>query len=88
MHVYMYLYIMSSSSFLIATFAKESMLGTRSWKNEHGNLKVKVKTTTFLRMAAQAKPLCSRGLQQSLVQNHGLPSQISLTMTPKPWESV
>ena len=37
------------------------IFGTCSWKNEHGNLGIKVKTTTlsFLKMASQAKPLCS-----------------------------
>ena len=58
-HMYiMYLY-MSPSSFLIATYAKESILETCSWKNEHGHLGIKVKTSTFLKMAPQAKPLCS-----------------------------
>ena len=35
------------------------IFGTCSWKNEHGNLGIKVKTSTFLKMASQAKPLCS-----------------------------
>ena len=35
------------------------IFGTRSWKNEHGNLGIKVKTSTFFKMASQAKPLCS-----------------------------
>ena len=56
MHMYMYLY-MCSSSFLMATSAKESILGTCSRKNEHGNLGIKIKTSTFLKMAPQAKPL-------------------------------
>ena len=58
MHMYMYLY-MYPSSFLMATSAKESILGTCSWKNEHAHLGIKVKTSTFLKMAPQAKPLCS-----------------------------
>ena len=58
--MYMYLYMnMYTSSFLMATSAKESILGTCSRKNEHGHLGIKVKTTTFLKMAPQAKPLCS-----------------------------
>ena len=48
MHMYVYLY-MSPSSFLIATSAKESILGTCSRKNEHGNLGIKDKTSTFPR---------------------------------------
>ena len=35
------------------------IFGTCSWKNEHGNLGVKVKTSTFFKMASQAKALCS-----------------------------
>ena len=35
------------------------IFGTCSWKSEHGNLGINVKTTTFLKMASQAKPLCS-----------------------------
>ena len=35
------------------------IFGTCSWKNEHGNLGIKVKTSTFLKMTSQAKPLCS-----------------------------
>ena len=59
MHMYMYLY-MSPCSFLIAMFGEESILGTRSWKNEHANLGTTVKTNTFLKIAPQGKPLCSR----------------------------
>ena len=56
MHMYMYLYMyMYPSSFLMATSAKESILGTCSRKNEHGNLGIKVKTSTFLKMAPQSK---------------------------------
>ena len=43
----------------LGTFAKESILGTCSWKNELGNFGKKVKTNTFREMAPQAKPLCS-----------------------------
>ena len=59
MHMYMYLYV-SPCSFLIAMFGEESILGTCSRKNEHVNLGFGVKTSTFLKMALQAKPLCSR----------------------------
>ena len=55
----MYLYV-SPCSFLIAMFGEESILGPCSWKTEHGNLEIKVKTNTFLKMAPQAKPPCSR----------------------------
>ena len=58
-HMYMYLYV-SPCSFLIATFGEESILGTCSWKNEHGHFVIEVKTNTFLKMAPQAKPLCPR----------------------------
>ena len=47
------------SSLLSKTFAKESILGTCSWKKEHGNSRNNVKTDTFLKMGPQAKPLCS-----------------------------
>ena len=35
------------------------IFGTCSWKNKHGNLGIRLKTNTFLKMASQAKPLCS-----------------------------
>ena len=35
------------------------IFGTCSWKNEHGNLGIKVKTNTFFKIDFQAKPLCS-----------------------------
>ena len=68
MHMYMHLY-MSPCSFLIATSAKESILGTCSCKNEHGILGTKVKTSTFLKMAPQAKPLCSLDSYRNSVSN-------------------
>ena len=71
-------------SLLGATFAKEHILGTCSWKNGHGNLGIKLKTSTFLKMAPQAKPLCSRDAHRNSVQNPGLHSPRSLTTTPKP----
>ena len=38
----------------------------------------------FLKMAPQAKPLCSRDAHRNSVQNPGLHSPRSLTTTPKP----
>ena len=46
-------------SLLGATGTKEHILGTCSWKNGHGNLGIKLKTSTFFKMAPQARPLCS-----------------------------
>ena len=55
------------SSLLSRTFAKESIFGTCSWKNEHGNFGIKVNTSNFLKMAPQAKPLYSRDLYANSV---------------------
>ena len=71
MYMHTYLYV-SPCSFLIATFGEESILGTCSWKNEHGSFGTKVKTNTFLKMAPQAKPLCSRDRYRNAEQNPGL----------------
>ena len=80
----MYLY-MSPCSFLIAMFGEESIWGTCSWKNEHVNLGFGVKTSTFLKMAPQGKPLCSRDAHRNSEENPGLHSPRSLTTTPKPF---
>ena len=47
MHMYMCLYILSPCSFLMATSAKESILGTCSRKNEHGHLGIRSKQAFF-----------------------------------------
>ena len=46
MHMHMYLH-MSPSSFLMAVFGEESILGTCSRRNKHYNFGAKVKTSTF-----------------------------------------
>ena len=43
----------------LGTFRQTIILGTCSWKYEYGDLGNKVKTSNFLKMAPQAKPLCS-----------------------------
>ena len=52
------------------------------------NLGDQVKRNTFLKMAPQAKSLCSQDLYRNSEQNPGLHFQISLTTTPKPYEKL
>ena len=49
----------SPCSYLVATSEEESILECRPGKKEHGDLVTKIKTRNFLKMAPQAKPLCS-----------------------------
>ena len=68
MHMYMFVF---TCSFLVGTFGAETILGPCSQKNEHGYLGNKLKTSIFLKMARQAKPLCPYNRYRNSVQNRG-----------------
>ena len=51
----------------LGRLGEKSILGTFPWKNECGILGNNVKTNNFLKMAPQAKPLCSRDLCRNSV---------------------
>ena len=58
------------------------------WKNEYDNIGNIVKTSTFLKMAPRAKPLCSRDAYRNSVQNPDLHVLISFTRTLKPYAKL
>ena len=61
----------------MAKWLFKSEPSTWSWKDQHGNLGNKVKTTFVSNLAPQAKPPCSRDLYRNSEQNPGVKIQRS-----------